>query len=102
MQGHLGLLGPLAGVAGGVVDVAKSNHPGSDALKLASDQLPGMWQFRAAYEHWFLHNAQEALNPGYLARMRARAQKDWGQDYWWSPGETAPDRAPDLSKIGAQ
>jgi hypothetical protein len=102
MQGHLGLLGPLAGVAGGVVDVAKSKHPGADAVKLVSDQLPGMWQFRAAYEHWFLHNAQEALNPGYLARMRARAQKDWGQDYWWSPGETAPDRAPDLSKIGSR
>jgi hypothetical protein len=102
MQGHLGLLGPLAGVAGGVVDVAKSKHPGADAVKLVSDQLPGMWQFRAAYEHWFLHNAQEALNPGYLARMRARAQKDWGQDYWWSPGEMTPDRAPDLSKIGAR
>jgi hypothetical protein len=104
MSGHLGLLGPLAGVAGGVVDVAKSKHPGAEAVKLVSDQLPGvdMWQFRAAYEHWFLHNAQEALNPGYLARMRARAQKDWGQDYWWSPGETAPDRAPDLSKIGAR
>jgi hypothetical protein len=104
MSGHLGLLGPLAGVAGGVVDVAKSKHPGAEAVKLVSDQLPGvdMWQFRAAYEHWFLHNAQEALNPGYLARMRARAQKNWGQDYWWSPGETAPDRAPDLSKIGAR
>lgn len=104
MQGHLGLLGPLAGVAGGVVDVAKSKHPGADAVKLVSDQLPGvdMWQFRAAYEHWFLHSAQEALNPGYLARMRARAQKDWGQDYWWSPGEAAPDRAPDLSKVGAR
>jgi hypothetical protein len=104
MSGHLGLLGPLAGVAGGVVDVAKSKHPGAEAVKLVSDQLPGvdMWQFRAAYEHWFLHSAQEALNPGYLARMRARAQKDWGQDYWWLPGETAPDRAPDLSKVGAR
>jgi hypothetical protein len=103
-QGHLGLLGPLAGVVGGVVDVAKSKHPGAEAVDLVSNQLPGvdMWQFRAAYEHWFLHNAQEALNPGYLARMRARAQKDWGQDYFWSPGEQLPDRLPDFEKAFGQ
>jgi hypothetical protein len=34
--------------------------------------------------------------------MKQRAQKDWGQQYWWEPGEALPDRAPDLSAIGGQ
>ena len=45
-----------------------------------------------------LHNLQEAANPGYLSRMRQRAMKDWGQGYWWAPGEALPDRAPDFER----
>lgn len=96
--GKLGLLGPLPGAAGGLLDVARSNHPAADAVRWTSDQLPlvDMWQTRALYEHWFLHNAQESLNPGYLSRMQRRTQKNWGQSSWWAPGEMLPDRAPDL------
>ena len=43
-----------------------------------------------------LHDLQEMASPGYLRRMRRRARKDWGQDYWWEPGEPLPDRAPDI------
>jgi len=25
--------------------------------------------------------------------------KDWNQDYYWQPGDIAPDRAPDLGAI---
>ena len=35
-------------------------------------------------------------SPSYLRRMRRRVQKEWGQDYWWKPGDKLPDRAPDL------
>lgn len=92
----LGMFGPVPGAVGGLVDVAKSNHKAATATRWVSDQLPfvDMWQTRAAYEHWFLHNAQEAMNPGYLSRMKQRAYRDWGQRYWWEPGETLPDRAP--------
>jgi hypothetical protein len=98
LGGHWGLLGPLPGAVGGLVDVAKSKHVEADAVRWLSDQMPGvdMWQFRAMYEHWFLHNAQEALNPGYLARIQQRARKNWGQDFWWEPGEALPSRAPSL------
>jgi hypothetical protein len=48
------------------------------------------------WEHWVLHNLQEAANPGYLARMQKRAQKDWNQGFYWAPGEALPDRAPDF------
>jgi hypothetical protein len=99
-SGHLGIAGPVAGAAGGLIDIAKNKHHGAQSVRWLSDQLPGvdMWQVRAAYEHWFLFNAQEALNPGYLGRMQQRAQKDWGQAYWWNPRDAAPERAPDLAR----
>ena len=53
-----------------------------------------------ALDHLLLHSLQENLSPGYLDRQRSKAQKDWQQGYWWTPGETAPDRAPDVSAIG--
>lgn len=98
-QGHFGLLGPVAGAAGGLIDVAKSKHKGAAALGLASDQLPfvDIWQTKSMYEKWFLHSAQENLNPGYLRRMRQRAQSQWGQDEFWTAGDLAPHRAPDIA-----
>jgi hypothetical protein len=103
-QGKFGLLGPVAGATAGWFDVAQSKHPSADAVKLVSDQLPfvDMWQTRAAYEHWFLNMAQENLNPGYLARMQQRAQKQWGQQSWWAPGDALPSRAPDFSQAVGQ
>jgi hypothetical protein len=103
-QGHLGLFGPIAGAAGGLVDIAKNKHHAAQAVRWTSDQLPfvDMWQVRSLYEHWFLHNAQEAVNPNYLTRMKQRAQKDWGSSYWWQPGEMAPDRAPDMAAAVGQ
>lgn len=104
-------LGPTAGAVGGLVGdlgvvnaweaaKGKDTHAGAEALRWTNSQLPyvGLWQIKGAYEHWFLQNAQEAVNPGYLGRMRARAMKDWHQDYFWSPGESMPDRAPDMSR----
>lgn len=82
----------------------KDTHIGAEALRWGNSQLPyvGLWQTRAAYEHWFLHDAQEALSPGYLGRMQRRAQKDWNQEYWWTPGEALPDRAPDFGRAVGQ
>lgn len=104
------ILGPAAGAVAGLVGdlgvvnaweaaKGKTTHIGAEALRWVSSQLPyvGLWQTRAAWEHWFLHNAQEAVNPGYLARMKQRAMKDWGQGFWWAPGDAAPDRAPDMA-----
>lgn len=106
------VLGPAAGATAGLVGdlmltnawesaKGKDTHMGAEALRWTNSQLPyvGLWQARGAWDHWFIHNAQEALNPGYLGRMRSRAMKDWNQDYYWQPGEAAPDRAPNLGAI---
>ena len=44
-----------------------------------------------------LHGVQENLSPGYLSRIRSKAKKDWGQDWWWEPGTPTPQRAPDIA-----
>lgn len=100
--------GAVAGLAGDLILTnlweaakGKDTHFGAEALRWLNSQAPGvsLWQIRGAWDHWFLHNMQENLNPGYLSRMRNRAMQDWGQDYWWQPGEFAPERAPDFSNV---
>jgi hypothetical protein len=106
------LLGPAGGAVAGLAGdlmltnmweaaKGKDTHAGAEALRWGNSQVPyvGLWQVRGAWDHWFMHNAQEALNPGYLARMRSRAMKDWNQDYYWQPGEALPGRAPDMGRI---
>jgi len=99
--------GAVAGLAGDLVvgnaweaAKGKETHMAAETLRWTNSQLPysNLWWSRGAYEHWFLFSAQEALNPGYLARMKQRAQKDWQQGYWWDPADAFPDRAPDLEQ----
>ena len=100
--------GAVAGLAGDLLLTnaweaakGKDTHAMGEAIRWGNSQLPytSLWQIRGAWDHWFVHNLQEAANPGYLGRMRSRAMKDWQQDYYWAPGEIAPDRAPDLSRM---
>lgn len=80
----------------------KDSHATAEVLRFVKSNTPliNLWYTRAAIDHALLQQMQESMSPGYLARMRNRARKEWGQDYWWSPGEMAPERAPDLSAIG--
>jgi hypothetical protein len=43
----------------------------------------------------------DALSPGYLNTIRQKTAKEYGQDWWWRPGETTPERAPDLGRAVA-
>lgn len=72
---------------------------GAEALRFAKGNTPfaNLWYLRATVDHLALHDMQESLSPGYLQRMKRRAQKEYGQKFWWEPGESAPDRAPDFA-----
>jgi hypothetical protein len=107
-------LGPTFGSAADVWELTKGNideamagkdtHAGAEALRFAKSHTPyvNLWYAKAALDHLLLHSIQENLSPGYLDRQKSRAQQDWNQGFWWEPGETAPDRAPDLSTMGGQ
>jgi hypothetical protein len=74
----------------------KETQAGAEALRFARSHTPfvNLWYSKAALDHMFVNAMQENLSPGYLGRMRGRAQKEWGQDSWLLEG-----RAPDLTKV---
>lgn len=82
----------------------KDSHAAAESLRFlkANTPLVNLWYTRAAIDHAFLQQLQENVSPGYLARMRDRARKDFGSDYWWTPGEAAPERAPDFGAAVGQ
>lgn len=107
--------GPAAGAAAGLAldlgltnawqaALGKQTHFGAEALRWTNSNLPyaNLWQTRALWERSFLNQAQEMLSPGYLARMQQRAQRDWGQGFWWAPGERLPERLPDFARAAGQ
>jgi hypothetical protein len=102
------LVGPIAGTVFDLANVTlgnigeaaqgKETHAGAELLRFGRQNAPlvNLWYARAAIDHMFFHEAQEYFSPGYLNNLRSNTRKDFGQDYWWAPGETMPDRAPNL------
>lgn len=123
--GQSGASAALGGIAGPVVgsgfellyDVGISNvreaaqgkdtHAGAEAWRWTRGHLPAinLWYARLAIDQAFLNSMSEALSPGYLDKMKARAQREWDSTYWWEPEGTGlltgdmtpPERAPALS-----
>jgi len=101
---ELGLVQPL-GAARSVLEGKKTGeqalrHLAAQTIGDAKGFLPGsnIWYTRAALDHLVMQQVLEALNPGYLSSTRSRTQREFGQDWWWAPGELSPDRAPDLER----
>lgn len=82
----------------------KDTHFGAEAIRFARSHTPfvNLWYARAALDHAIINDLQELMSPGYLAKMERRVQKDWGQNYYWSPASGTPDRMPDFKAIGGQ
>lgn len=111
-QGSLAeyLLGPVAGDVISATKVIKSgvkaaqgqrNSAGRQAQRLVQGLLPGssLWYAKLAFQRAIADQASHWTDPNYydsFARMENKARQQ-GQDYWWKPGETSPDRAPDMA-----
>lgn len=100
------LAGPVVGTAedawkltfGNIHQAARGEDPhvGAEAVQLLKTNLtPNLWYSKAAIDHMFLHQLQETLSPDYLRKMRRRAEREFGESYWWAPGDVLPERAPD-------
>lgn len=77
----------------------KDSHWAAELARFAKSNLPGptaVWWVKPFIDHGFMNALNEAMSPGYLARMKERASKDWGQKFWWAPNEALPSRAPDM------
>jgi hypothetical protein len=81
----------------------KDTHLGAELVSRAKGFVPGnnIWYAKAAIEHLFWQRVMDALSPGYLNTIRQKTAKEYGQDWWWRPGETTPERAPDLGRAVA-
>ena len=105
------LLGPVAGLVdqslrltmGNAVQAAngKDTNFGAEAAQMVRSNTPfaNLWYAKGALDHLVLQRLQEELNPGYNAKVQQRAQKEFGQQYWWRPGQETPDRGPDFGRI---
>lgn len=104
-------LGPTVGLGESVLQLTQQNMVqllqgkdtdfGAEATRFVRSNTPGanLWYAKAALDHLIFHQLQEYFSPGYLNKMRARARKDFGQDYYWEPGEPLPERAPDIGAV---
>lgn len=97
-------LGPIAGDAEAIMKLkgtaaeGKGDQVGGNLVRLAKSHLPfaNLWYTKAATDHLIFNQLQDYFSPGYLRRMKQRARKEFNQSFWWEPGESTPDRAPNL------
>ena len=93
-----------------VVEAAqgKDTHVGAEAFRWARSHTPfvNLWMGKTVLDQAVMNQAQEFLSPGYLAKTRARMERQWGSSWYWEPqdsgvfseqGFEGPQRAPDLS-----
>lgn len=103
--------GPGMGMVGDVFNLAIGNAAKAaqgeetdvlaDSVRIAKGLTPGasLWYAKAAFNNLVFGQLQEMSSPGYLDRMRRRTARETGQEYWWTPGEFVPERAPDLGAV---
>lgn len=76
----------------------------ADSMQFVKNYAPMMnlWYTRLALDHLLFFQAQEAVNPGYLQRMKRRTETENKQTWWWSPTDGAPESGPNLgAAVGA-
>lgn len=103
------VMGPVIGFGESMLNLTQGNvvqalqgkdtHAGAELVKFGKSILPGanLWYAKAALDHMIFHQLQEYASPGYLSTMRSRAYREFGQQFWWEPGDVTPDRAPNMA-----
>lgn len=90
------ILGPTLGKIDDVMDLihgggAENHNPwktrAADLLRITKDNTPfvNLWFTDWAFQYLVLHNLQEMISPGYLARLEQRQKKEQGTGPFLSP-----------------
>lgn len=85
----------------------KKTHFGREALAFAQQNMPGgsLWYARLAWERVVIDQMRYLVDPDAYSAFRRRMssrQRDYGQEYWWKPGQSAPSRPPNLGAVGGR
>lgn len=95
----LGDVFQFADAMGGLSDKQFESTTAAKAVEYARRYTPGasIWWARAALERQVFDRLQELADPkAYQKRQRQMRQRkrDFGNEYWWAPGQRTPGRAP--------
>ncbi|MGO8463201.1 hypothetical protein AB9F45_01400 [Rhizobium leguminosarum] len=97
--------GAVIGATGDLMQAMVGNKELSG--KTLADHLkawtPGssLWYSKLATDRLIFDNIQAMIDPNYrqsFNRYERRMKKDFGQTFWWAPGDGLPQRAPELRK----
>ena len=103
--------GPNVQLVGDVLDLSIGNvlqaatgedtNVGSELVRFAQDYTPGssLWYARLGLERVWWDRLQIMTDPKAKQKMRKRERKykkDYGQKYWWAPGDARPTRSPNI------
>lgn len=93
---EMGVVLPLKAAAGSM-EGKETNFLAKEVARLKGF-IPGnnIWYTKAALDHILWQNVMDMLSPGYLRNMERRTNKEFGQEWWWRPGELTPERGPDF------
>lgn len=73
-----------------------------DMIRFGKGNIPVLgshFAVKPLLDHLIWHNLQEWASPGYIRRMKYRAQREYQQGYFVEPGDMLPSRAPDFGKL---
>jgi hypothetical protein len=100
----IGLLEDLRSLTvGNLLEVAsgEDTKAGAELIRFAKDYTPGssIWYARLALERLLWDQMQLWADPKArqkIKRLERKYKRDYGQSYWWGPGDLQPSRKPDL------
>lgn len=97
------MAGPVVGDLEAISNIYRNKNHAGAALKFVRSQLPGgtLWYARLAFDRQVADQVQEMVDPQYRQSWKRMAKwaDEQGTDYWWAPGEMAPDRGADFTNI---
>lgn len=76
----------------------KQTHLGADMFKFAQNNTPliNLWYWKTVWNRLLFDNISENLSPGVTQRNASRSNKQYGNEFYWQPGQSSPSRAPNL------
>jgi len=95
--------GAVIGATGDLIQTlaGKKEMSGKTLAQHMKAWTPGssLWYSKLATDRLIFDNIQSMIDPDYrssFARYERRMKKDFGQTFWWGPGDAAPERGPRL------
>lgn len=95
--------GAVIGATGDLLQTMAGNKEvsGKTLAQHMKAWTPGssLWYSKLATDRLIFDNIQSMIDPDYrssFARYERRMKKDFGQTFWWGPGDSAPERGPRL------